>query len=78
MTQLPEKEKFFDPRKPFESKRPETHEEWQANGEQPKPVASQGVAGVVGPRHCTEMVSGSIWKVTSQKVIILYTKPAET
>ena len=30
MTQLPEKEKFFDPRKPFESKRPETHEEWQA------------------------------------------------
>ena len=29
MTQLPEKEKFFDPRKPFESKRPETHEEWQ-------------------------------------------------
>ena len=50
---------------------------WQAiaNGEQPKPVASQGVAGVVGPRHCIEMVSGSIWKVTSQKVIILYTKP---
>ncbi len=34
-----------------------------------------GVAGVVGPRHCIEMVSGSIWKVTSQKVIILYTKP---
>ena len=24
------KEKFFDPRKPFASKRPETHEEWQA------------------------------------------------
>ena len=24
------KETFFDPRKPFESKRPETHEEWQA------------------------------------------------
>ena len=23
------KETFFDPRKPFESKRPETHEEWQ-------------------------------------------------
>ena len=38
-------------------------------------MASQGVAGVVGPRHCIEMVSGSIWKVTSQKVIILYTKP---
>ena len=27
---ISEKEKFFDPRKPFESKRPETHEEWQA------------------------------------------------
>ena len=27
---LLEKEKFFDPRKPFQSKRPETHEEWQA------------------------------------------------
>ncbi len=25
-----QKEKFFDPRKPFTSKRPETHEEWQA------------------------------------------------
>ena len=49
-----------------------------SNGEQPKPVASQGVAGVVGSRHCTEMVSGSIWKVTSQKVIILYTKPDQT
>ena len=24
------KEKFFDPRKPFQSQRPETHEEWQA------------------------------------------------
>ena len=35
----------------------------------------KALAGVVGPRHCTEMVSGSIWKVTSQKVIILYTKP---
>ena len=27
---ISEKEKFFDPRKPFASKRPETHEEWQA------------------------------------------------
>ena len=27
---ISEKEKFFDPRKPFQSKRPETHEEWQA------------------------------------------------
>ena len=26
---ISEKEKFFDPRKPFASKRPETHEEWQ-------------------------------------------------
>ena len=32
-------------------------------------MASQGVAGVVGPRHCIEMVSGSIWKVTSQAAI---------
>lgn len=30
MPQLPEKEKFFDPRKAFRSARPETHEEWQA------------------------------------------------
>ena len=33
MTLLPQtiqKEKFFDPRKPFQSQRPETHEEWQA------------------------------------------------
>ena len=33
MTPLPQtiqKEKFFDPRKPFQSQRPETHEEWQA------------------------------------------------
>ena len=27
---ISEKEKFFDPRKPFQSARPETHEEWQA------------------------------------------------
>ena len=27
---ISEKEKFFDPRKPFVSNRPETHEEWQA------------------------------------------------
>ena len=27
---ISKKEKFFDPRKPFASKRPETHEEWQA------------------------------------------------
>ena len=30
MILISEKEKFFDPRKPFASKRPETHEEWQA------------------------------------------------
>ena len=30
MAELLQKEKFFDPRKPFVSKRPETHEEWQA------------------------------------------------
>ena len=30
MILISEKEKFFDPRKPFQSARPETHEEWQA------------------------------------------------
>lgn len=30
MILISEKEKFFDPRKPFASKRPETNEEWQA------------------------------------------------
>ena len=30
MPQTIQKEKFFDPRKPFQSQRPETHEEWQA------------------------------------------------
>ena len=30
MAELLQKEKFFDPRKPFASKRAETHEEWQA------------------------------------------------
>ena len=30
LPELLKKEKFFDPRKPFESSRPETHEEWQA------------------------------------------------
>ena len=30
MILISEKEKFFDPRKAFASKRPETHEEWQA------------------------------------------------
>ena len=30
MILISEKETFFDPRKPFQSARPETHEEWQA------------------------------------------------
>ena len=30
LPQTIQKEKFFDPRKPFQSQRPETHEEWQA------------------------------------------------
>ena len=30
MILISEKEKFFDPRKPFQSARPEAHEEWQA------------------------------------------------
>ena len=30
MILISEKEKFLDPRKPFQAARPETHEEWQA------------------------------------------------